>query len=237
MSDLRGSRFLVLGGSSGIGLAVAKQAFAEGARVHVASRSRAKLDKAVSEIGPGSVGLELDVTDDEAVASFFALEKEWDHVVVSAAETVGGPVRKQTMADARKTMLSKFWGAYHVARSARIRQQGSLCLVSGFRSFRPSASTVLQGAINAALEALARGLALELAPIRVNVVSPGLTATPMWSAMSEGDRASMFGNAAKHLPAGRVGQPEDIANAVLFLAKTPFATGSTVLVDGGGTIA
>src|SRR5208282_1486196 len=101
-------------------------------------------------------------------------------------------------------------------------------LVSGLLSARPSASSVLQGAINAALEALARGLALELAPVRVNSVSPGLIETPLWGGMPEEKRAAMFAGAAARLPARRIGQPDDIANAVLFLMTTPFATGSTV---------
>lgn len=134
-------------------------------------------------------------------------------------------------------MESKFWGAYRVARAARIKDEGSLTFVSGFLSVRPSTSSVLQGAINAALEALARGLALELAPIRVNAVSPGLIETPLWSKMPEDKRDAMFASAAERLPVRRIGQPEDIANAVLFLATTPFATGSTVRVDGGGAIA
>jgi NAD(P)-dependent dehydrogenase (short-subunit alcohol dehydrogenase family) len=96
---------------------------------------------------------------------------------------------------------------------------------------------VLQGAINAALEALARGLALERAPVRVNTVSPGLVDTPLYAAMSDADRQAMFDKAAARLPARRVGQPEDIASAILFVATNPFATGSTVTVDGGGTIA
>jgi NAD(P)-dependent dehydrogenase (short-subunit alcohol dehydrogenase family) len=96
---------------------------------------------------------------------------------------------------------------------------------------------VLKGAINAALQALARGLALELAPARVNAVSPGLIATPLWDGVAEDKRAAIFTGAAQRLPARRVGQPEDVANAVLFLMTTPFATGSTVRVDGGGAIA
>jgi NAD(P)-dependent dehydrogenase (short-subunit alcohol dehydrogenase family) len=141
------------------------------------------------------------------------------------------------LADANAAMESKFWGAYRIARAAKIKDGGSLTFVSGFLSVRPSASSVLQGAINAALEALARGLALELAPVRVNAVSPGLIATPLWSGMADDKREAMFAGAAQRLPARRVGQPEDIANAVLFLATTSFATGSTVRVDGGGAIA
>ena len=134
-------------------------------------------------------------------------------------------------------MESKFWGAYRVARAARINDSGSLTLVSGFLSERPSATAVLQGAINAALEALARGLALELAPVRVNVVSPGMIETPIWDDLPSESRRGMFETTAGHLPVRKIGQPEDIANAVLFLMTTTYATGSTVRVDGGGVIA
>jgi NAD(P)-dependent dehydrogenase (short-subunit alcohol dehydrogenase family) len=235
--DLRDSRFLVIGGSSGIGLAVAMAAASAGAAVTIASRSQAKLDLALADLGKVAKGRQLDTTDHAAVEFFFAGEAAWDHVVVSAAQTTSGPVRKLSLLEARATMDSKFWGAYHVARSAKIGEHGSFCLISGFRSVRPSANTVLQGAVNAALEALVRGLALELAPIRVNAVSPGLIATPLWASMAETEREAMFASAAERLPAGRIGQSSDVANAVLFLASTPFATGSTVVVDGGGIIA
>ena len=113
-----------------------------------------------------------------------------------------------------------------------------MTLISGYLSVRPGA-WVLQGAINAALESLGRGLALELAPgkVRVNTVSPGMIVTPLWDGIEESKRREMFDTAAATLPARAVGQPEDIARAVLFLAATPFTTGSTILVDGGGAIA
>ncbi|BAI75602.1 short-chain dehydrogenase/reductase SDR (plasmid) [Azospirillum sp. B510] len=234
---LKTKRMLVIGGSSGIGLATAMAAAGAGASVTIASRSRDKLDAALGRIGGDARAIPLDTRDPDMVERVFAEEPAWDHVVISAAQTPGGPVRGLSIADARIAMESKFWGAYHVARSAKINQTGSLTLVSGFLSVRPSATSVLQGAINAALEALARGLALELAPIRVNAVSPGLIETPLWSGLPEDKREAMFAGAAQRLPARRVGQPEDIANAVLFLATTPFATGSTVRVDGGGAIA
>jgi NAD(P)-dependent dehydrogenase (short-subunit alcohol dehydrogenase family) len=181
----------------------------------------------------------LDTTDEVAVEAFFATAAQFDHVVISAAQTPGGPVRQLHLhlSDAYAAMNSKFWGAYRVARAVGIAEDGSLTFVSGFLSVRPSGSPVLQGAINAALEALARGLALELSPVRVNTVSPGLIATPLWSKLDVDARQKMFDGAAARLPARRVGQPEDVANAAVYLAQTPYATGSTVLVDGGGAIA
>ncbi|CAM2190905.1 short-chain dehydrogenase [Burkholderia cepacia] len=230
-------KVLVVGGSSGIGEATAR-AFAEaGATVTIASRDAARLAASKDRIGYGvSTGV-MDITDDASVRAFLDSAGEFDHVVVSAAQTATGPVRGLELDDAYAAMDSKFWGAYRIARAVRIRQGGSLTFVSGFLSVRPSKNSVLQGAINAALESLARGLALELAPVRVNTVSPGLIATPLWSKIDAEARDRMYEGAAARLPAGRVGQPEDVANAVLYLASTPYATGSTVLVDGGGAIA
>lgn len=234
---LNDQRVLVIGGSSGIGEATAR-AFAEaGATVTIASRDAAKLAASKDRIGYSvSTGV-MDITDDASVRAFLDSAGEFDHVVVSAAQTATGPVRGLALDDAYAAMDSKFWGAYRIARAVRIRQGGSLTFVSGFLSVRPSKNSVLQGAINAALESLARGLALELAPVRVNTVSPGLIATPLWSKIDAEARDRMYEGAAARLPAGRVGQPEDVANAVLYLASTPYATGSTVLVDGGGAIA
>jgi len=237
MNNFASKHVLIVGGSSGIGAAAARAFAALGADVTIASRSQSKLDAVAADIGSGVRTAVLDTTDDAAVERFFAGAGPFDHVVVSAAQTPGGPVRELALADAYTAMNSKFWGAYRVARAARIVEGGSLTLVSGFLSVRPSKSSVLQGAINAALEALARGLALELSPVRVNTVSPGLIATPLWSKLSGDARQSMFDGAAARLPARRVGQAEDVANAIVYLAGTPFATGSTVLVDGGGAIA
>jgi NAD(P)-dependent dehydrogenase (short-subunit alcohol dehydrogenase family) len=236
-AKLNHARVLVVGGSSGIGRAIAAAAAEAGAAVTIASRSQTKLQSAVSTLGKTARAVALDTGDVAAVERFFADEAPWDHIVVSAAQTPSGPVRSLSLADAKIAMESKFWGTYRIARAAKIRESGSLTFVSGFLSVRPSANSVLQGAINAALEALARGLALELAPVRVNAVSPGLIATPLWSGMADDKRDAMFAGAAQRLPARRVGQPDDIANAVMFLVTTPFATGSTVRVDGGGAIA
>jgi NAD(P)-dependent dehydrogenase (short-subunit alcohol dehydrogenase family) len=237
MQSLRNQRILIIGGSSGIGLATAVGAIAAGATVTIASRNQEKLDAAASTLGDVARTALLDTGDKALVEKFFQQEEPWDHIVISAAQTKGGPVRSLSLGDAEAAMESKFWGAYRVARAARLKEGGSLTFVSGFLSERPSATAVLQGAINAALESLARGLALELAPVRVNAISPGVIATPLWNYLPEEKRNAIFEGAASKLPVRRVGQPQDIANAALFLMTTPFATGSTVRVDGGGVIA
>jgi NAD(P)-dependent dehydrogenase (short-subunit alcohol dehydrogenase family) len=237
MQSLRNQRILIIGGSSGIGLATAVGAIAAGATVTIASRNQEKLDAAAATLGDVARTALLDTGDNALVEKFFQQEEPWDHIVISAAQTKGGPVRSLSLGDAEAAMESKFWGAYRVARAARLKEGGSLTFVSGFLSERPSATAVLQGAINAALESLARGLALELAPVRVNAISPGVIATPLWNYLPEEKRNAIFEGAASKLPVRRVGQPQDIANAALFLMTTPFATGSTVRVDGGGVIA
>ncbi|WP_321812192.1 MULTISPECIES: SDR family oxidoreductase [unclassified Burkholderia] len=237
MNDsLHGKKVLVVGGSSGIGAAAATAFARLGAVVTIASRNPDRVD---ADAAPGAqVRTEaLDITDTAAVDAFCARAGQFDHVVISAAKTATGPIRALPLADAQAAMDSKFWGAYRVARSIDIAPGGSLTFVSGYLSVRPNASSVLQGAINAALEALARGLALELSPVRVNTVSPGLIATPLWDKLAPDARDAMYAGAAQRLPARRVGQPADVANAIVYLAATPYATGSTVLIDGGGAIA
>lgn len=236
MAKLKSKRVLVIGGSSGIGMAVAAAALTEGADVTIAGRTADRLARASGALG-NVRAVQLDTADMDGLAAFFDTEEAFDHILVSAAHTPTGPVRRLGMADARAAMDSKFWGAYAVARVAQLAAGGSLTFVSGFLAERPSASSVLQGAINAALEALARGLALELAPVRVNAISPGLVDTPLWSRMDEEARKAMFAKVGASLPAGRVGVPEDIANAAIYLMTTGFATGSVVRVDGGGVIA
>jgi NAD(P)-dependent dehydrogenase (short-subunit alcohol dehydrogenase family) len=230
-------RVLIVGGSSGIGRAAAAGFAEAGASVTIAARNLERLRKTADELGHGVQTAQLDVMDEKAVERFFGIGAPWRHVVVSASSVKFGPVRKLPLFDAYAAMNSKFWGAYRVARLAQIEPKGSLTLVSGVLSTRPSPDAVLQGAINAALEVLAQGLALELAPVRVNTVSPGMIVTPLWDGIPEEKRRAMFEATAAELPVKRIGQPKDVANAILYLAATPFASGSTVLVDGGGAIA
>lgn len=235
MFDLSGQSVLVIGGSSGIGRATAEAAKALGAAVTIAARNPERLAAVAAELGVA--GVPLDTTDNAAVEAFFASAPVFDHVVVSAAATKSGPVRVLPLAAARAAMESKFWGAYHVARSARIAPQGSLTFITGYLSQRPSAGATTQGAINAALEGLARGLALELAPVRVNAVSPGLVDTPVWSGLAPEAKTAMFAQAAARLPARITGKPEHIALQVIAALLNPYMTGTTSFIDGGGLIA
>ncbi|WP_343614654.1 SDR family oxidoreductase [Novosphingobium sp.] len=233
--SLSGQSVLIVGAGGGVGRAALETFARQGAIVTAAGRPGDALSTAAAAAGVAPTP--LDFLDNDAVEAFFAAHAPFDHVVIAAASTKSGSVAGLDLDAAKAAMESKFWGAYRVARAAKVNPGGSITLVSGFLSHRPSAGAVLQGAINAALEALGRGLALERAPVRVNTVSPGLVNTPLWQGMSEEARDGMFERTAARLPAGRIGQPEDIASAILFVATNPFATGSTITVDGGGTIA
>jgi NAD(P)-dependent dehydrogenase (short-subunit alcohol dehydrogenase family) len=228
---LKGKKVVVVGGSSGIGYSTAELAKTEGAEVIIASRNAERLNAAAAKLG--ATAIQTDVTSDESVASLFSKCGLVDHVVVTAAQLKTGPIKTVPMEDVRATMEGKFWGAWRVARSASIRPGGSLTLVSGYLSIRPRPNAAIVGAANGALESLARSLALELAPVRVNAVSPGIIDTPIRAAMPEAARLDMLAKTAASLPVGRVGLGEDIARQILAFMTIGFATGSIVYIDGG----
>lgn len=232
--ELKGKKVVVVGGSSGIGLATAEMAKRKGADLIVASRNAAKLDAVAEKLN--AVAIPADVTSEQSVTELFRRSGPVDHVVVTAAQLKTGPFRTVSMDDVRATMESKFWGAWRVARSADIRPGGSLTLVTGFLSVRPRPNSAIVGAANGALESLSRALALELAPVRVNAVSPGVIDTPIRAAMPEEARRDMLAKTAASLPVGRVGQGEDIARQILAFMTNGFATGSIVYIDGGALI-
>lgn len=241
LRPLVSKRVLVVGGTSGIGFGVAEAAQFFGASVVVASRSADKVANAIARLGKDASGAQLDTTDAANIDAFFAGQAPFDHIVISASKTKVAAITELALDDAYQSMNSKFWGAYRVARAAvvagKLAERGSLTFVSGFLSIRPKKGAAIQTAINAAVEGLTRGLALEFAPARVNCVSPGLVMTEMYDGLGGDFRQSMFDGAANRLPAGLVGTPDHIATQVLAFLANPYITGSTVYVDGGGALA
>ena len=213
---------VVVGGGTGIGRAVADALSERPGKVVVAGRK-----------------LGLDIADSAAVEAYFARLGPVDHVVVTAgSQAPGGALAEIDIKAARAAFDVKFWGSLAVARAAarHIRPGGTITLTSGFLARRAVPGTFVKTAMNAALEAVAKVLARELAPIRVNVVSPGLTDTEAYSGMADDARRTMLERAAASLPAGRYGRPEDLAAAYLFAIDNPFVTGSVIDVEGGALI-
>ncbi len=232
-------RIIIIGGGSGMGLATAIAATAAGARVVIASRSRDKLEKARRVIGGDTEVMPLDVMDEAAVRAFFHRVGEFDHLTTPGNVAAGGPFLTRDTAAVRADFDSKFWGQYLAAKygAPLIRPGGSIVLFSGIYSQRPSAGVSGVAAINSAIEGLTRGLAVELAPIRVNAVSPGLVDnTPIFDAMPKEAKDEMFQRFAAAVPLNRAGQPEEIAQTVLYLMSNTLTTGSTLYVDGGYTL-
>jgi len=235
-APLAGQTVAVFGGSSGIGLATAEEARALGAHVTIASRTEARLREAAARIGEAETAA-VDIRDAESVRRFFDQRDPFDHVVVSAAELAVGPLRKRSLVEEHAAFDSKFWGAVNVAHAAHIRPDGSLTLVSGMIGVRPTGGATMLSAINAAIDALAKALATEMAPVRVNCVSPGRIETPWWDFLPPVERQTLFDRTAAGLPLKRIGRPEEIAAQIVHLMQNSFMTGSVVLVDGGGSVA
>jgi NAD(P)-dependent dehydrogenase (short-subunit alcohol dehydrogenase family) len=231
-STLDGKHVVVIGGTSGIGLAIAEQARAAGATVTVASRDP---QRAAADLPAGVVAEHVDLTSTASTESLFARLGAFDHLVLSAGPGAMGSVRDLTSAAARPYMDTKFWGYYDAVRAAAdtIAKDGSITLIGGGASRKHAPGRPMMAAVNAALEAFGKANAVDLAPVRVNVIAPGLVDTPAYAGLPEAIRQGMFAGYASSVPAGRAAVPEDVASAALFLMTNDYVTGTVIDVDGG----
>ena len=232
-------RVVIIGGGSGMGLALAKRVLAAGAEVVIAGRSHERLHAARTSLGADRLEVAtVDIGDRSQVAALFARVDRFDHLVMTAADLPYGPVMELTESDLMRAVRSKFLGPVFAAQesAARIRPGGSITFTSGIAARRPMRGGSAAAAINSGLEGLVRALAIELAPLRVNAVSPGWTDTPIWdgmAGMTTERKKDAFAAMAARLPSGRIGRVEDIAEAIVFLMKSEFSTGTVLDVDGG----
>jgi NAD(P)-dependent dehydrogenase (short-subunit alcohol dehydrogenase family) len=237
--DLNGKRIVILGGSSGIGLAVAQAAAKEGASLVIASSRQDRIDAALQQLPAGTQGQAVDLGDAAAIQALFARLGEFDHLVFTAGENLKlGPLADTDIATARGFFELRYWGAFTAAKygAPQLRPGGSIVFTSGLAGERPHPGWSVASSICSAMEGLTRALAMELAPIRVNIVSPGVVKSPLWSNMAEKDRDALYSNMADTLPVGHVGEVEEVAQAYLYLMKQTYGTGQRVTVDGGGAL-
>ena len=235
-NGLAGKRVVVLGGSSGIGLAVAEHAFTQGADVVVVSSNPDRLQKAVQSLGGRVDGHTADLSDERAIAALFDKLGRLDHLVYTAADSLQlNDLSATDLTQARSMFELRYWSALAAVKyaSPHIRKGGSIVLTTGIAGRRPRKGWVVVASVAGSIESLTRALAIELAPIRVNAVSPGVVRTNLWQNMDAEARENLFESVGKSLPVGRVGEADDIAQAYLFLMQEGFSTGQTVIVDGG----
>lgn len=238
-SNLEGKRVIVLGASSGIGLAVAQAAAAEGAQVIIASGNEQRINKAKETLPDSAEAYAVDLSDEQNIKAFFERIGKFDHLVYTAGENI----QLNMLADTDLNAASKFWnirywGAMAAVKygTGNINDGGSITLTGGNAGARPGSGWSLAASICSAMEGFTRAMAMELAPVRVNLVAPGVVKTNLWNSMSEADREGLYQSVGEKLPVGRVGEVEDIAQAYLYLMKQAYGTGQALTVDGGNVL-
>lgn len=229
---------LIIGGTSGVGLAAAHQLHARGVTVHVAGRSQQRLD-ALAGGEPKLIGHQVDATDGDAVRTLASSIAPIDYLIVTLSGSGGtGPLADLDLTALRTAFDEKFWGHLTAVQAAapHLAADGSITLIGAITARAGMPGTAGIAAINGAVEALVKPLAVELAPIRVNAVSPGYIDTPWWSAMPDDVRREFFDNAAAALSAGHVADADQVAEVVVLAATNRNTTGTIIETDGGARL-
>ena len=234
--SLQDKRVVVIGGATGIGFAVAELARAQGATVVLASSTETRVSAAVKRL-PGATGYAVDLREEARLAGFFKELGLFDHLAITAGDWGGPlsiPTRELDLTQARELMNVRFWGVLAAAKYAcrTIAQSGSLTLTSGLFAHRPSKGAPMATALGGAIEHLTRGLAMDLAPVRVNAVCPGFVLTEHLKQMPE----AMLRTVTASQPVPRAASPAEAAKAYVYLMLNGYATGQILPVDGGGLL-
>src|ERR1700674_4610498 len=236
---LSGKQIVVLGGSSGIGLAAAQQVVARGARAIIASSNADRVKQAVATLDGKAEGHTLDLSSEGDIQNFFQKIGDFDHLVFTAGDTLQlNELAATDLTKARHAFELRYWAALAAVKyaSPHIRKDGSIVLTTGVAGRRPHKGWAVAASVCGTIEALTRALAVELAPIRVNAVSPGVVRTNLWQSMNADAREHLYESVGKSLLVGRVVQACEIARAYLFLIQEGYGTGQTVVLDGGAVL-
>ncbi|MCD6075377.1 MAG: short-chain dehydrogenase/reductase, partial [Rhodospirillales bacterium] len=233
MLSLKNKKVLIVGGSSGIGLGTAQMTAEAGANVTIVGRDQTRLNEALKTLPKGVVAKILDATSDAQVDAFFKTDPIWDHVVTSAGAGGRGVLADIAMDKALAAMDGKFWAYYRIARAVKLAPDGSLTFVSGLLSQKAAPGAALVSAVNAAVEGLTGGLALDFAPARVNTICPGAVDTPLWDQLAPAARKALYERVAKTLPTRMMGKPEHIAHSIMMVMTNPYITGTVMFIEGG----
>ena len=231
---LQDQTVLVVGRGSGFARAIVLASRDAGAQVVAAGRNQEALSAAYA--GEPGVSTEyVDLTDDDSIASLSGRLGAVDHVISTGSARARGLIGDLDRGAIRLSFDTKVIGPLMLAKhlAPQMRKGGSVVIFSGVAASKIAVGTLAVAITNAAADTLARSLALELAPIRVNAISPGVVDTGAWDALGEQGKADYFADISARNPAGRIGTPDDIAQAVMFALTNTFLTGQTLHVDGG----
>ncbi len=237
--SLSAKTVVILGGSSGIGLATASAALTQHADVIITGRSRERLDSAVRELGSRVRAIALDAGDEAGTGAMFDGIDHVDHIFVSAGGVTPDAALTVEVSAMRPAMDVRLWGAVYAAKygGRKMGAGGSITFMSGTAAMRPIAGATVGSASCAAVEGLARSLAVDLSPIRVNAICPGLIDTPLIETFIGGEnKDAIVASYTKRFPVKRMGRAEEVADAVLFLMKNEYVNGTTLVIDGGGSL-
>jgi NAD(P)-dependent dehydrogenase (short-subunit alcohol dehydrogenase family) len=237
--QLEGRKVVVVGAGSGIGRSVAVAASEAGATVVLAGRRPEALEATAALLSGPWHSYTLDASIEDEVAAFFREVGRFDHLVSTASQGIAGPITRLEADAIGRAFTAKLWAPIFLTKHGApwIAPEGSFTFFSGIRAARPAAGTSITSLVNGGLEAFAKAMAVELGPVRVNVISPGIVDSgPFWDRLGPEGRERLFADFAQKSPARRIGQPEDVAAAALFAIANPFLTGTVLAVDGGGLL-
>ena len=232
---LQNQKVIIMGGTSGMGLATAKAA-AAGAAVVITGRDQNKLDNALTELPQSASSEVVDATAEKELRDFFRRREPFDHLVLAVSgREGGGPFESLGVDTLKRAFDGKFYAQFMAAQMGltKLRKNVSIVFITAASARTSIPGTTGLAAINGALEAMIPTLALELKPIRVNAVSPGVVKTPWWDTLPSEQREAVFAQTAQILPVGRIGTPEDIAEVIIMLLQNGFMTGTVIECDGG----